>query len=330
MVSSIDAVTGSLRRKAIGDVSTSTNPCRLLSTASGYRLEPNDTKSASYNAAMTVSASDISAEQITAFDNDGVVHIPAAVAPEALEPILELAERQLAAPGQWVSDTNEGATVDRLFSTRYLWQQEPAMHDFVFNSGVAAIAATLMQSSSARFYFDHLLVSEPGTTSPTPWHQDIPYWPFLGNKICSVWVACTAATVEGSSLEFVRGSHKWGSYYAPKMFDGQSSWADEFVGEECPDIEAARDDYDIIGFDVEAGDALVFSSWIVHGAPTNASANRRVAVSTRWLGDDAVWHPHPGSDPTITDENTTATAGLYPADDRVFPVGYTTAETSQL
>ncbi|MEM7478182.1 MAG: phytanoyl-CoA dioxygenase family protein, partial [Planctomycetota bacterium] len=41
-----------------------------------------------------------------------------------------------------------------------------------------------MDSASARFYFDHLFVKQPGTDNPTPWHQDAPYWPFRGRKIC--------------------------------------------------------------------------------------------------------------------------------------------------
>ncbi len=262
-------------------------------------------------------------EQIATYAADGVVKIPGAVSQDQLGPILDLADQQLTNPGPWVTDSNPGATEERLFTTRYLWQDEPVVKSFLYDSGVAELAANAMSSQGARFYFDHLLVKEPRTDAPTPWHQDIPYWPFLGSQICSIWVACTEAAVEGSSLEFVRGSHLWGSYFAPESFTGETDqvgWTADFEGEKCPDIEAARDDYDIIGFDVEPGDALLFSSWIVHGSPANTSPNRRVALSTRWLGDDAVWHPHPGCDPTITDDDTTAVAGSYPADDARFPL----------
>ena len=220
---------------------------------------------------------------------------------------------------RWRGADGGEPTAGRLFTTRYLWRSEPAMRRFVFESGVAELAATLMGSASARFYFDHLLVKEPGTESPTPWHQDIGYWPFLGSQICSVWVACTGASVEESSLEFVRGSHLWGRYFSPKPFTGESEWTADFEGEHCPDIKAARHDYDIIGFDVEPGDAVVFSAWTVHGAPGNAGTNRRTALSTRWLGDDASWSPHPGSDPSVTQADTTAVPGEYPADDDRFP-----------
>ena len=165
-----------------------------------------------------------------AFAEDGVVHVPNAVDADLLAEIKDLADRQLADPGPWVTDTGPEPAAGRLFTTRYLWRTEPAMQRFVFESGIAELAAVLMGSSTVRFYFDHLLVKEPGTESPTPWHQDIPYWPFLGQQICSVWVACTKASVPESSLEFVRGSHRWGRYFAPEPFTGNqhgrlTSWA---------------------------------------------------------------------------------------------------------
>ncbi len=262
-------------------------------------------------------------DHIERFASDGVVKLESVLAPERIDEVLELADRQLRTPGAWTTDTNPGATVDRQFTTRYLWPSDEVVRRVAFESDVPRIAAQLMGSSSVRLYFDHLLVKEPQTSSPTPWHQDIPYWPFLGKQICSIWVACSDVTVEESSLEFVRGSHRWDAYYAPVSFgEGSSNWTSDFKGEKCPDIAADRDAYDIVGFNVKAGDALAFSAWAVHGAPGNAGGHRRVALSTRWLGDDATWAPHPGSDPTVTDADTTATAGHYPDDDDRFPIGW--------
>ena len=259
-----------------------------------------------------------------AFAADGVVKVPGAVGEEWIDRILEDAQSQLVDGGPWVTDTNPGAATDRLFTTRYRWQHEPAVRDFVFSSPIASMAAALTGSSTMRFYFDHLLVKEPHTAAPTPWHQDIPYWPFLGKQIVSAWVSASRSSVSESSLEFVRGSHRWDAYYAPESFDFDGGWTEDFDGEPMPDIEAARDQadcpYDIVGFDVEPGDAIFFSAWIIHGAPPNRGAGRRVALSTRWLGDDATWFPHAGCDPTVTSDDTTAVPGQYPDDDERFPL----------
>jgi len=268
---------------------------------------------------MNTSRPLVTVDQIGTFATDGVVKIPQAIDRRWIDPLLELTNRQLDRPGRWVTDSNRGAAVDRLFTDRYLWQKEPLISSFVFESGVARLAGELMRASSVRFYFDHLLVKQPGTREPTPWHQDIPYWPFLGRKICSVWVALTDARVAESSLEFVRGSHGWNKYFAPVPFGVKAAWTADFSGETCPDIGAARNQYDIVGFDVEAGDALVFSAWTLHGAPGNAGSERRVALSTRWLGDDARWWPHAGCDPTVKQADVSIAPGEYPADSARFP-----------
>ena len=91
-------------------------------------------------------------------------------------------------------------------------------------------------------------------------------------------------------------------------------------GEKCLNIEADRANFDIMGYDVEAGDALIFSPWTVHGARENACIDkRRAALSTRWLGDDAVWFPHPGTDPTVKAEDVSVASGEAPTDDAYFP-----------
>jgi ectoine hydroxylase-related dioxygenase (phytanoyl-CoA dioxygenase family) len=265
----------------------------------------------------------ISVEDRATFASDGVVKIEGAIGPERIGALLEVAERELTTPGPWTTDNNRGSAVDRLFTSRYLWADDPVINDFVFHSGIAGLVGDLLDTTSMRIYFDHMLVKEPETIAPTPWHQDIPYWPFLGRQIASAWVALTSSKVEESSLEFVRGSHVWDKYYAPEAFGGSDpGWTADFEGEKIPDIDAARGDYDIIGFDVEPGDALIFSAWTVHGAPGNAGPNRRAAFSTRWLGDDSTWVPHPGCDPTVTQADVSVDPGSYPADDDRFPVAW--------
>ena len=110
----------------------------------------------------------LSDEQIQTFADDGVLHVPGAVDADVVAEIAALAERQISEPGPWVTDTAADPEPGRLFTSRYLWRDEPVVHRFAFQSGVAELAATCMGSSSVRLYFDHLLVKEPSTASPTP------------------------------------------------------------------------------------------------------------------------------------------------------------------
>jgi ectoine hydroxylase-related dioxygenase (phytanoyl-CoA dioxygenase family) len=150
----------------------------------------------------------LSPEQHAAFDADGVVKVDRAIDQAWIDRLRSVAEREFANPGQWVADSDPGAATNRLFTSRCLWPHDETIRDFVFGSGVAGLVAELLDSESLRLYFDPTLVAEPGTTAVTPWHHDIPLWPFLDRQIGSAWVALTPATVEESSPEFVRGSHE--------------------------------------------------------------------------------------------------------------------------
>ena len=263
-------------------------------------------------------------QEITEFKTDGVAGLRKAVDGIWVDRLSAVIDQQLAAPSKWSNDANPGATEDRHFSDRYLWQENLEINAFIRESGCARLAAQAMTSKSARFYFDHLLVKEPGTANPTPWHQDIPYWPFQGKQICSIWLALTPCDIASSSLEFVRGSHLDNKYYVAEVFgdndDSNASWINEGSGEKCPDIESDRQNFDIIGYNMAPGDALIFSAWTLHGAQGNGSTDqRRAAISTRWLGDDAVWFPHDGADPTVTQDDVSVLPGQAPLDDAVFP-----------
>ena len=89
------------------------------------------------------------------------------------------------------------------------------------------------------------------------------------------------------TLEFVAGSHFWGKLYRPQRFNGQALNENDGL-EEIPDIDAHRDDYDIRGWPLSPGDAVVFDYRVVHGAPPNNSAtSQRRAFSLRLVGNDA-------------------------------------------
>jgi len=266
----------------------------------------------------------LSEEEVVSFRTSGVVKVPEAVDPSWIPELLAVADGQLTKPSKWVNDVNAGASENRLFTDRYLWRHNDVIHRFVHDSGCARLAAQAMGSNSARFYFDHLLIKKVNTPTITPWHQDAPYWPFRGKQIASIWLALTPVTVEGSGMEFIRGSHLDDVYYLPEVFGGADNksgqWANEQRGVAVPDIDANREEYDIVSFDMAPADALIFSAWILHGARGNSSSTQdRVALSTRWLGDDVLWDPREGVDPTVDPAQVLVDPGMPPRDNSFFP-----------
>lgn len=269
----------------------------------------------------------LSDAQIQAYQRDGVIRIEQAVNRSWIDRLNAVVESQLNNPSKWANDANPDARTNRMFTDRYQWQKNEEIRAYIFESGVAGIAAQAMQSEKARFYFDHLLVKEPNTPVDTPWHQDVPYWPFLGQQICSVWLALNDVSIDESAMEFVRGSHRARKYYLPELFgareDHPNAWISSGEGERVPPISAKRDDYDIIGWNMQAGDVVVFSAWILHGAGGNQSpTKRRAAISTRWLGDDVTWHPHAGADPTVTQANVSLKPGDLIDGEAILPEVY--------
>jgi ectoine hydroxylase-related dioxygenase (phytanoyl-CoA dioxygenase family) len=271
----------------------------------------------------------LSAQELQTFQRDGVVLVREAVTDDWVTRILAAVDRVVAAPPL---DGRDGA-VRGGGMDRHLFPHDKEFQSFVFETGLAGLVADATGSQQVRIYFDQIFVKEERTDRVFPWHQDHPFWPIRGSQVCSTWLALTHATVESSALEFVKGSHLWGRTYRPHLGPGvtfedmNNIWphfgdlASTYVDEIEP-FEEHPDRYDVVGFEVHPGDALLFDYRIVHRSRGNSSGNRRVAVSWRWLGDDATWAPVLGADPVIGPEDTFLEAGQRITDDVTFPVAF--------
>jgi ectoine hydroxylase-related dioxygenase (phytanoyl-CoA dioxygenase family) len=228
----------------------------------------------------------IAADDIAAYERDGVVCLRRLIGQEWIDELRSGVEEAAASPGPHAEVYTRAGDPGRFWGDLDLWQRLPRFRRFVFASPAAAIAAEVMGSRGVNFFYDQLLVKEPGTRERTPWHQDQPYWAVDGRQVCTVWVPLDP--VERSScVEYVAGSHRWGRAFNPHHFADGSPYRETGL-EEMPDIEAERERHRILTWDLEAGDCLVFQAMIVHGAPGPAeSPRRRRALATRWAGDDA-------------------------------------------
>jgi ectoine hydroxylase-related dioxygenase (phytanoyl-CoA dioxygenase family) len=176
-----------------------------------------------------------------------------------------------------------------------------------------------MGVDEVRFFYDQIFVKEPGTREVTYWHHDLPYWPMRGAHIPSLWLALTPVTRDSSGVEYIAGSHKWGKFYRAITPDRNPKLMDETL-EECPDFGQRRGDPSLrfLSWTMEPGDVLVHHPLTVHGAGGNPTVDRRrLALSTRYLGDDARWDPRPAT--MAVDGTEGLRPGQRPASD-VFPV----------
>ncbi len=209
------------------------------------------------------------------------------------------------------------------------WQTNDDYRRVIVDTALAAAAGRLMGSDVVRLYHDHMLTKEPGTLQRTPWHQDQPYYNIDGMQNVSMWIPVDPVR-RHSSLEFVAGSHL-GPWLMPRTFmDHQAKWFPEGSLADLPDVEGTRAQRgidtspaapgDIIGWEVEPGDAVCFHMLALHAAgPVDADRRRRV-FSVRFIGDDIRhaprgWKTSPDF-PGLTDR---LPAGA-PMDDALFPV----------
>lgn len=168
------------------------------------------------------------------------------------------------------------------------WRRIPEFRDFVENSPLGRIAGELLGAHEVRFFHDHVLVKEPGTSLVTPWHQDRPYYCARGPQTISFWIPLDPVPA-ANALECVAGSHRWGCDHRPMRFDGTPLYAVD-DSPPMPDIDSARENYPILSWDMEPGDAVAFDFGTVHGAAATVEAtHRRRVFSARLVGDDAVF-----------------------------------------
>ncbi|MEQ8640085.1 MAG: phytanoyl-CoA dioxygenase family protein [Alphaproteobacteria bacterium] len=236
---------------------------------------------------------------IAAYESDGATVVRGVVPPVWIERMRQAIDRVLAKPGRAAVEYTPKDRPGRYYGDFFVWQRDPDFRAFMADSPLPHLAAEIMGSREVRFFYDQLLVKEPNTAEATPWHQDLPYWPLRGSQILSLWVPFDRATLETGVVVYVKGSHRWGKMFAPAAFGKDSGFADVFRKmnmEPVPDIEAERDQYDILTWEVEPGDLIVHHPLALHYASGNASPTaRRRGLALRYVGDDARWDDRPGT-----------------------------------
>lgn len=232
----------------------------------------------------------ITQDDIETYARDGVVLVRGLFA-DRVETLRAGVARNMAEPGPFAAENLHKHEAGRFFDDYCNWARIPEFAAVLRDAKLAEVAADLMQSARVQLFHDHVLVKEPGTSKPTPWHQDSPYYFVEGRQTVSFWSPLDP--VEEATLRCVAGSHFWPKPVLPTRWLAETGFypdSDTYIPVPDPDAEGM----DIRAFTMAPGDAVAFHYGVLHGARGNETATRRRAFSLRLLGDDARYVDRPG------------------------------------
>lgn len=234
----------------------------------------------------------LSPEQVEAFQRDGAIVVRGLFSASDISLIEQGIERVLADPGPMFKVASAPDDPGRFVEDFCRWQDIEEFEQIARSSRAADVARELMGGGTVRLFHDHILVKEAGTRQETPWHQDQPYYNVDGHRNVSMWAPVDPVAAE-STLEFHAGSHRLGWLMPRTFLDREAKWFPEGSLSEIPAIEANRGAHEILGWELQPGDAVFFHMLTTHHAYGVPGSTRRRAFSLRFLGEDMVHAPRP-------------------------------------
>ena len=139
---------------------------------------------------------------------------------------------------------------------------------------IDAVAPLLDSDAPLCHFHSKLMQKEPKVGGAWEWHQDYGYWYknqfMFPDQLISIMVALTPASKENGCLQVIKGSHKLGRV--------NHGFAGEQVGADMVMVNNALQTMDLVYSELEAGDALVFHSNILHRSEANLSDQPRWSI----------------------------------------------------
>jgi hypothetical protein len=278
----------------------------------------------------------VSHEQIAQYRRDGAVLLKGVLTAEEVRLLETGVDEAYANPGRRSqivrSPEGEGETFVETSPSHY----SAGLRELLAQGVPAQIAARVMQTPSAQLIFEQIFYKTKGRIVPTPWHQDTPFLRVRGMDMVRVWLTCDVSPRD-ITVQMVRGSHLWNVVYSTGAAEegrqvvrpDETYYTNDGIGDPglpiAPDIERHRDSFDILSFDVEPGDALVFQGNMLHGASGRLQHDTpRRAFATVWGGPELRYHaPRGKSFPPPGNRDVEPAQGAPIGDyEAAFPVGW--------
>lgn len=235
----------------------------------------------------------LSDRDIAEFHADGFVVVEQIIDSTTIERLRERFDRLFAGEyesGLMPDEVNWLAGRDDETKTRQIcngWKGDRYVAEVILDEAIGRACATLAGWPGTRINQDNLFFKPPGGSS-VGFHQDEAYedWVIPASMV-SCWIALDDTTIEGGTIEYVRGSHGW----------GRSPMIDQFHGPNDPDKElreaAARAGHEVLDkvpLVVKAGDCALHAGRTWHGSLVNRGGAPRRAIVAHCMSSEARFH----------------------------------------
>lgn len=144
-------------------------------------------------------------------------------------------------------------------------------------------------------FHSKLMQKEPRVGGAWEWHQDYGYWyknEFLfPNQMLSIMVAITDASISNGCLQVIQGSHQLGRI--------EHGFSGEQVGASQHYVDLALKTMPLIYVEINAGDALIFHSNLLHRSEANTSDHPRWSLISVYNRSSNIPYNEPSQSATI-------------------------------
>jgi ectoine hydroxylase-related dioxygenase (phytanoyl-CoA dioxygenase family) len=225
------------------------------------------------------------------FHRDGVVHVAGAFSEDEMAQLEEFWQFCMDHPGPgatrlYADGMDKVAGVD---AARALPEREPGfgyqdahnparrgrLAELIQMPAIKALVEAAFGARAAWCVGEQVFLKEPNS-SRTPWHQDISDLRVEGMDGMTMWLCLDPVSAE-ESLELVKGGHLGPTYDSVNGTPGSGP---------IPDVQGHRNDYDIVSFACQPGDAVLFHLGVLHGGGQTGATYTRRSVALRFYGPD--------------------------------------------
>jgi len=236
---------------------------------------------------------EITDEQIESFNNDGFVVVDRIISDENVALLRERLDVLFSGEyetGIGPDEVNWKINRDPIQNTRQIcngWKSDRYVASVVLRQDIGKACAVLGGWPGTRISQDNILWKPPGG-KPLGFHQDSAYeqWTAIP-EWASCWIALDDTTAEGGTVEYVKGSHRW----------GQSGMIDEFHAPSNPVKEldeaafnAGVEKPERVPVVVKAGGGAFHQGWTWHGSDINHTHRPRRSVVAHCMSSENQFH----------------------------------------